>query len=303
MRHWHKEQEVTNKTGIKIIIALYKLLGYRIARFCLYPVAAYYFFAKRQARNASLQYLNQLACYSIDIKPNLFTVYKHFLSFAESILDQFLIWINQPPNDNIRYKNVADILNLIENQKGFVLLSAHLGNLVVCQYLSTLRPKLKINIIVHLEHAVQFNRLLDAYRSHDNIKFYQASKISPATAGDLLRKSKTGEVVVMAADRIPAGNNNRVEKIVFLNKTAEFPQGPFVLSGLLECPVYTLFCIKQNRNYYMYFDFLVEKIDMRPKHRANEITATMKKYCRLLEKYCQIAPLQWFNFYQFWNQE
>ncbi len=301
MTDWHKKQEVTNKIGMKTIIALYKLFGYTIARLALYPVAAYYFLTKRTARSASLQYLNQLALSSESIKPGLLLVYKHFVSFAESILDQFLIWINQPLSNTVHYQNETDILELIENRRGFVLLSAHLGNLVVCQYLSTLRPKLKINIIVHLEHAVQFNRLLDAYRSHDNISFYQANDISPATAGELFEKSKSGEVVVMAADRIPVSKNNRVEKIRFLDKPAEFPQGPFILAGLLDCPVYTLFCLKQDGQYCMYFDFLAEKIDMQPTHRAEEISLVMKKFSHLLEKYCRIAPLQWFNFYHFWQ--
>ena len=67
-------------------------------------------------------------------------------------------------------------------------------------------------------------------------------------------KIEQGELVIMAADRIPIGNSNRVSKAPFLGKEALFPQGPFILAGLLRCPVFTFLCLKRQGKFVIYFD-------------------------------------------------
>ena len=49
----------------------------------------------------------------------------------------------------------------------------------------------------------------------------------------------------------------RVTKVDFLSAEALFPQGPFILVFLMKCPVYTVFCLKQQSKHVIYFDHFI----------------------------------------------
>ena len=131
----------------------------------------------------------------------------------------------------------------------------------------------------------------------------QVTEINATTAMLLQDKIDAGELVVIAADRTPVTGRNRVAKAYFLGKTALFPQGPFILASLLKCPVYTLFCLKQHGKQMIYFEHFSDGLSFPRKQRDAMIMRCAQDYADRLQRYCLQEPLQWFNFYDFWQVE
>jgi predicted LPLAT superfamily acyltransferase len=80
-----------------------------------------------------------------------------------------------------------------------------------------------------------------------------------------------------------------------------FPQGPFILAALLKCPVYTLFCLKQNARHVIYFEHFSDELNFPRKNRNQALQQTIQRYTQRLEHYCLLEPWQWFNFFDFWR--
>jgi predicted LPLAT superfamily acyltransferase len=116
-------------------------------------------------------------------------------------------------------------------------------------------------------------------------------------------KIDQGELIVIVGDRTPPAENGRVVYADFLGQRAPFAQGPFILAHLLDCPVYLFFCLKEDNGYTIHLEAFADKITLPRRGREAAITEQAQRYAQRLETYCQSAPLQWFNFYDFWRAE
>jgi predicted LPLAT superfamily acyltransferase len=155
-------------------------------------------------------------------------------------------------------------------------------------------------VLVHTKHAKAFNRLLAEINPDSTLNLWQVSEISPDTAIRISDLVAQGELVVIAADRIPVAANPRVAYANFLGSQAAFPVGPYVLASLLQCPSYLLFCLRQDDGYHVYYESFREVIKLPRRGRDAALAELAGAYAERLASYCALAPLQWFNFYDFW---
>jgi predicted LPLAT superfamily acyltransferase len=73
-----------------------------------------------------------------------------------------------------------------------------------------------------------------------------------------------------------------------------------VLANLFRCPIYLLFSLRAERGWEIHFEPFRDSIEL-PRHgRDNALAALVADYAARLEDFCQRAPLEWFNFYDFW---
>jgi len=158
-----------------------------------------------------------------------------------------------------------------------------------------------INVLVHTKHTEKFNTLLNKYADSGRLNLIQVSKVNAATAMLLQDKIEAGELVIIAADRTPISEQGRVAQADFLGQAANFPQGPFILALLLKCPVFTLFCLKQQAKQVIYFEPFSDGLGVPRKQRTAAIQQYVEKFANRLQSYCVKEPLQWFNFYDFWQ--
>ena len=56
------------------------------------------------------------------------------------------------------------------------------------------------------------------------------------------------------------------------------------------------------RSYDIYLETIADGSPIPPKERPKAIQQQIELYASLLEHYCLKAPLQWFNFYDFWAE-
>ncbi|MDY7578929.1 acyltransferase [Herbaspirillum sp. RTI4] len=301
-RHWAQIDEVTFVAGMRLLFLIYRYGGKWPFRVLLYPVLGWYMLTNPAARKASKTYLDQLHAFAPDapVATGLPGVLRHFAAFAESLLDKMLLWGGQLKLDDIRYIGQEAILDNIAQQRGGLLICAHLGNLELCRLAARLCPGLKMTVLVHTKHAQAFNRLLASLDPDSQLNLMQVTEITPFTALQLKEKVSRGEFVVIAGDRIPVSPGPRVAFADFLGKRAPFPVGPYVLASVLECPVYLMFSQRLPTGAEFHFELFCEQLLLPRKNRTLLLDVMVADYAARLTHHCLRTPLQWFNFYDFW---
>ncbi len=305
--HWAQIEERGIVWGMDFLLKIYLIFGRKLLQLFLYPVVSYYWLINSKARRASRNYLKKVSTYLDDpqINGGLKCSYFHFISFASALIDKLAAWSGTLTLKDVECKGREAFISYIDKGQGVLLLGSHLGNLEICQVIAKLRNKVIINVLVHTKHTEKFNSLLNKYADSGKVNLIQVTSVNAATAMLLQDKIETGEIVIIAADRTPVAGQGqgRTAQAKFLGQMASFPQGPFIIALLLKCPVYTMFCLKQQDKYTIYFDHFSDGITFSRKERTAAIQQYVEDYASRLQNYCLTAPMQWFNFYDFWQVE
>ncbi|OMH31685.1 lipid A biosynthesis acyltransferase [Motiliproteus sp. MSK22-1] len=301
--HWSKASEAGTILGMRILLTVYRIFGQRGFRVFLVPVMAYYYLTRKEARKASKQYLSMVTPFIPPASRVSLSSFKHFMMFGEILLDKFLAWMGHFGKNEVVFETPTVFNKIGSDDKGGIIIVSHLGNAEICSALTNQLPDIRLTALVHTQHADKFNTLIKKVNSRACVEMLQVTEISPATAMILSERIEAGEYIIIAGDRTPVTGQNRVSKATFLGGTAPMPQGAFILAALLKCPVYLMFCLKQQTRYHIYIELLTEQLKFPRRERSQAINSAVQDYTDRLEHYCIKAPLQWFNFYPFWTED
>lgn len=302
-RHWADAEERGSFWLMKLTALAARLLGRRLLSPILYAIVLYFFVFGRRARDAAHEYQQRLADFSAQpaLRPTLGSVFGQFMAFADALLDKLDVWNGRLRLQDIEIIDPANLRSQLRAARGQILVGAHLGNLEVCRALAELGEKVTMNVLVHTRHAEHFNRLLgEAGATH--LRLIQVSELDPAVMLQLSERLDRGEWLAIAGDRVPLQGGRRV-RVDFLGARAAFAQGPWLLAGLLKCPINLIFCLKIGGRYQVTLEPFAEQITWKRQTREAVIGQWAQRYADRLAHYCQRAPRQWFNFYPFWKDD
>jgi predicted LPLAT superfamily acyltransferase len=294
--HWSRLSERGAWWGLLVSAVACRLLGRRGCLMVLAPVVAYFMLAGGEQRRASRDFLTRVTGQA----PTSWTVYRHFMSFAARAVDSFRAW-----NGGIRAgaatTDTPDALaRLAADPRGALLVVAHLGNTDLARALLDDATRARLTILVHTRHAVNYNRLLRAFRPEAALNLIQVSEIGPETAIDLQQRIDRGEWVVIAGDRTPVSAGSHVSFVPFLGQDAGFANGPWILGALLRCPVHLLFCVRIGNGWRLTLEHCADRIVLDRKDRRSALRSNAAAYAERLETYARAFPMQWYNFFDFW---
>jgi len=295
-RHWAAINEASFVAGMRLLFWVCRVFGRWPFRVLLYPVLLWYVATQGRARRVSQDYLRR-----VGQPAGLPGVLRHFASFAESILDKMLLWGGLFDFSRVRVTGAEPLWQRIRERKGALLVCAHLGNLDLCRALSLRTPGLKITVLVHTRHAQAFNAMLARLDPRSALNLMQVTDMTPAMAMQLSERIEQGEFVVIAGDRVPVSNSPRIALAPFLGQNAAFPVGPYVMAAVLGCPLYTMFATRQTDGYELQFERLREVVTLPRRGREGALAELAGDYAHRLEHHVRRAPLEWFNFYDFWQ--
>jgi predicted LPLAT superfamily acyltransferase len=278
-----------------------RFLGRPVMLPIVHLVALYFFLFGRGARDASLDYLRRVQALEpgAGLAPTWRHAYRHFRAFATAILDKIDTWSGRMRYDDVVFEQRAEMNRARSGPRGVVVFGSHLGNLEVLRALGTLGSRVKLNVLVHTRHADYFNRILRLSGATD-VELVQVTSFDPTTAFALRERVDRGEWVVITGDRVPVHGGRTVD-VDFFGGRAPLPIGPYIIAGLLECPVHLLFCLRQQGRNHVYFESFAEAIEWTRPTRDAVLAAHAQRFAARLEHYLRLAPLQWFNFYPFWR--
>ena len=310
-KHWSQQKEKGTQLGIRLLLLAYSLFGRRCFSAVLYLVMSYYYLLGKNARHASKLYLERLQAYAkhqqykVEHSQPPLSTFSHFLSFGHSMLDKISAWKGEINASDLEITGGDIAQNLIADKQGIVILGSHLGNLELCRALSHIYPDLTINALVFTQHASNFNNVLKSVNPDSMLNLLQVDSLGPETAILLQEKIAQGEWVVIVGDRTSTTHESRVNWCNFLGEPAPFAQGPFILASILKAPVYTLFALKnegdKNAKFHVYFEHFSDELKLPRKGREEALASAIQEYAHRLSQYCLKAPLQWYNFFDFWT--
>jgi predicted LPLAT superfamily acyltransferase len=290
MSQWDGKSKGT-VLGYKIFVFLIQKAGVKSAYVLLYFVASYYFLFLRKSNRAISYYFKERLKYS-NFKTKKM-VFKSYYTFGQTIIDKISISAGLRNKFTYEFDGIEILKNLLAEKKGGVLISAHIGNFEIAEhFLGDIDIDFQINLVTtDLEHSAIKN-YLESVTQKPTVKFIiiredlsHIFEINAALASN--------ELVCFTGDRYFEGTKSLSENI--LGEEANFPAGPFLIASRLKVPVVFVYVMKEpNLHYHLYAREAVVK------HRDEK--ALLKSYVESVESMLQKYPLQWFNYFDFWNQ-
>ena len=269
-------------------------LGRRWSRVVLYPVALYFLLLAPTSRAASRAYLRRVLLR----EPGWRDLYRHFLSFATTVHDRVYLLNGRFDLFDIAVYGSEPVHELVRAGQGAFLLGAHLGSFEIIRAVGRERA-LPVAMVMYEENARRINAALAA--------------INPAVRPDIVPLGRV-DSMLLVRDRLDQGTvlgilaDRTVQSeagapMDFLGAPADFPLGPFRLAAMLRRPVIFMAGLYLGGNRYaIYFEPLADFSDVTREQRGREMELAMGRYVACLERYCRMAPYNWFNFFSFWQR-
>lgn len=260
----------------------------------LRPIAFYYVLLSARTRRNSRRYLERI--YD-DV--GFWLIYRHVLTFAECTLDRMFHVAGRSDLFEIDRSGSANIAEFGDGKTGALLLGAHLGSFEMLRWAGRNAHK-RVNILVHLENAKKITAFLRTVAPDFDGRVIPVEPNRPQFILRVAECINAGEFVALLGDRTGLGEASVA--VEFLGSSARFPTGPYALAAALRCPVLlTLALYKPPNNYSLFCERFATAQEVAAARRDPEALRKLaQRYASRLEHFCELAPLNWFNFYDFW---
>jgi predicted LPLAT superfamily acyltransferase len=292
VQEWTVMRERGSLPVIRACVWIAIFLGRRVSRLFLYPVCVYFLLHSRAASRASRQYLTRV----LGRRAGMRDVFAHFLAFASCLLDRVFLLNEQTDGFDIDVRGEEIVRGFEEAGGGCMLFGAHLGSFEVARMLGR-RRELPVSLLMYEENAQKIRAALGAVNPR-----LTAEVIGLGRADSLLAvadRLQQGHFIGMLVDRNTNGRD--MVRYDFLGAPAAFPQGPFRVAMMLQRPIVLMVGLYKGGNRYeVHFELLAPALTARPADPQAWLDDVMRRYVARLEEYCREAPLNWFNFYDFW---
>ncbi|MDR2787149.1 MAG: acyltransferase [Candidatus Accumulibacter sp.] len=303
--HWAAMREAGFSGGIRFLFWMYRHGGIGLFRLLLFLVMPWYFLTNVLARRASIEYLARLYETSggATPAPGWRNSFRHFTRFGENILDTLVAADAQGVlRQSWHVDGLEHLERLLDAGRGGVIITAHFGNPEICRRLSRkVHAASRLTILVHTRHAGRFNRVLASLDEARDVDLIQVGDINAMTAMRLSERIAAGGFVIIAGDRVPLAPGGATLAVDFLGREARFPCGPYILAAALACPTLMLFSASEKDGFFVTVRPLVERVVLPRRERAAAIRPYLETYVAALTRECLEHPLQWFNFFPFWQ--
>lgn len=302
--HWANQHERGTQIFLTLTRLIVKYLPLWAIKFVTFWVVFYFYLTSPKARRNIAEYQQNLTQSYPAVKFKKCAIFQQFLAFGEAITDRFAVWQHKIHYDDLIIDDAENLYAEIdEGGRGQILVCSHFGNIEICRALlkNGHHPNFKLNALVHSKHAEAFNQALVAAGA-DELPLIQVEELDAQKMLMLSERLEQGEWIAIAADRIPL-RGDKTQRVNFLGKQAEFPEGAWLLASLLKAPINTIFSLKEHGKYRLKLRHFSPPISGRGKLRQENICQAMQNYAEVLAKECAENPHLWFNFYDFWHRE
>lgn len=276
--------------GYKIFVFCMKTFGIRSAYFILYFVAFYFCFFARDNTRASYYYFRKRRQNSVF--KSILNIYRSYYVFGQTIIDKVAISSGLRHKFSYDFDGVEFINDALKQNKGGVLISAHVGNFEIAEhFFGNLDEEAVISILTTDSEHSAIKAYLESVMEKSNVKLiYLQDDLSHIF--EINAALARNELVVMTGDRYVEGSKYLSE--VLLGESAKFPAGPFTLASRLNVPVLFVYVMKEtNSHYHLY--------TRQSKAQFKDANTLLKEYVSSVSWMLEQYPLQWFNYFDFWG--
>jgi Predicted acyltransferase len=270
-------------------------IGRGAGRALLYPIVLYFLITARRPREASRLYLRRV----LAREPRTIDIFRHIHCFAATILDRPFLLGGQLEKFDIRVHDGHIISDHVGAERGCILLGSHLGSFEALRVLAVTNRHFPLKVLMNVDHNPAITRFFNALNPEiaDTIICIRG----PNTLIEVKEWLDKGYLIGTLGDRVVA--DERTLSCRFLGSDAAFPQGPFQMAAILQCPIVLAFSLYRGGNRYdVHFELLSSEIPVAARRRPEALRVWAQLYADRLEHFAREAPLNWFNFYDFWGE-
>ncbi len=265
-------------------------MGLGSAYFILYFVAFYFVLFSPKGTKASYLYFRTKLQYS-SFK-SVVSAYLSYYRFGQTIIDKIAIRSGLRDKFTYEFDGGERIIEMLKNNKGGILISAHVGNFEIAEY-----------FFKEAEINSQIN-IITTDQEHGDIKAYLESVTDPSSVKLILIKEdlshifeinnalSNNELICFTGDRYFEETRCLTEKL--LGKEAKFPTGPFLLASRLKVPVAFVYVMKETKKHYHLYTHIAEA-------KSRDSQGLLQNYTQSIEWILKQYPLQWFNYFDCWK--
>ncbi|HUH46604.1 MAG TPA: hypothetical protein VLZ54_05575, partial [Arenibacter sp.] len=225
---------------------------------------------------------------------SIVSIYKNYYVFGQTILDKVAISSGLRDKFTYNFDGIHHLKQTLADNKGGILISAHLGNFEIAEFFL---DELDSNTGIHLlttdaEHRT-IKEYLEQYTRKSRTKFI-ILKDDFSHIFEINAALAKNQIICMTGDRYAAASKLLSEPL--LGEEAQFPAGPFLLGSRLKVPVLFVYVMKETNKHYHLF---ARKADF----KNRDAQGLLKNYIGSMEWIIKQYPLQWFNYFDFWNSK
>ena len=283
--------------GNWIFVNLLRVGGPWLGYFLLVPVTFYYLLFASQAVKASQTYLRRLGYKLESGFERWWLAYKHFYSFGQTLLDRIAIIAGNASRYAFVFEGQHHIETALAEGKGVLIISAHFGNWQAAAHLlGTLN--VPVHIVAYDNEVAPINQLFaEALKKR---LFSVISLDNDSASLEIITALRRGEIVAMHADR-SIGDKHSV-RLNFLGFPANFPSGPYTVAALSGAPLIHTFAVRRQVCSYHLYAYPPQHLAFGSRQdRPKQLEQWVSSFVERLEAHLKSYPLQWYNFYEFWE--
>ena len=290
-----------NKSKRPVIFVLFRLVGFfifllpitsalKIGR-CLGRLA---FYILKKERNIALNNLDIAFGNTRSLKEKTLITREVFENLGKNFVE--VMSLSKFNKDNIdKYigcKNLGIIERLIQERKGGIALSAHLGNWELLAHYFAIKG-FSVNVIARRMRLDLFERFLRRVRRRNRVNILYRD----TSAKDAIALLKNNEFVGIMPDQdIETVSGVFVE---FFGKLAYTANGPAVLNRLTGSPIVPCFIVRRRFGHEVLIE---EPIKLAASgNRDKDILENARTYTKVIEDYVKRFPSQWVWFHDRWK--
>jgi len=289
MAEWEGKSKGT-VAGYKIFIFLIKNAGLNAAYFLLAFVSFYYFIFNRKQTKVIYNYFREK--HHQGFFQSLINTYRNNFVFGQTIVDKVAIAAGLEHKFTYEFDGIENIHQLAKDDSAGIMISAHVGNFELAQHFMHGFEK-KIHLVTTDEEREAIKSLLDNVMAKPKVEFIIVNE-DLSHIFEINKVIEEKEMICFTGDRFFP--NTKTLENEFLGEKAKFPAGTFLISSRLSTPVLFVYVMRErNRHYHLY----ARKAEFKNRDAHSLLEAYTQSIEKILEKY----PLQWFNYYDFWQKD
>ena len=289
------ERKRGNHLGFWFFRTAVRFFGLGGAYGFLYFVGLYYLIVDRALVSATLAYTRRRFPEHGAIQ-QLFDVYLLFVNQGKSLIDRYAVAAGYR-DMTIDILGYEELKRLTADGKGFILLTAHVGNWQVAMTALSRFGK-TVYLMMRPEDNVAVKKALNIDSEEESVKIISTDDSLNGVI-EAMKAIKNGNIVSIMGDRTYGFS---AAEASFLGGNVYFPYGAFSLATAVQCPVVVFLSAKTGvRRYIVDVTHIIPPPAGVRGKKDEEINVALQEFADVLEEYVASYPFQWFAFRNVWK--
>lgn len=234
----------------------------------------------------------------------LWMSWRLFFGFACSLVDRFLLLVKGPRAFQITHQGCEEAQSTVASGEGALFLTIHSGNsdLGATALAMHADPSVHtpVNVVQYTHPGDPYPILVQRLAGEHAPRIISLNEEGTMAGLEAVHALRRGEIVALKGDRPVDGHRARVP---FLGGTIEIPTGPFLLAATSRAPLFLLACFKTGPSSYTVYSSPAWRLRFTSRsERQADLQRWAEDFASHLEGWMRQYPLQWYNFYDPWEE-